>query len=174
LCPVIRISADRDTPVALDSQANASSPMLSVLQRHLLDNRIALPISDEPLTSYAKELQLPHLWRSRRLDLTRAGHSRRTRFYGRLLLCSGRCGRPEFSPTVALESHTIGVFQGAMLFGLAAVWPSLGSGWAVKIAQYCALLGFYANRKFKARRDSEAVRGFAPILCNRWRSFRRE
>jgi hypothetical protein len=45
---------------------------------------------------------------------------------------------------------TIGVFQGAMLFGLAAVWPSLGSGWAVKIAQYCALVGFYANRKFKA------------------------
>ena len=30
------------------------------------------------------------------------------------------------SPTAALETHTIGVLQGAMLFGLAAVWPSLG------------------------------------------------
>jgi (hydroxyamino)benzene mutase len=49
------------------------------------------------------------------------------------------------SPTVALEAHTIGVLQGAMLFGLAAVWPSLGSGWAAKVARYCALVGFYAN-----------------------------
>jgi hypothetical protein len=32
-----------------------------------------------------------------------------------------------------------------MLFGLAAVWPSLGSGWAVRIARYRALVGFYAN-----------------------------
>jgi hypothetical protein len=49
------------------------------------------------------------------------------------------------SPTAALETHTIGVLQGAMLFGLAAVWPSLGSGWAVKAARYCALIGLYAN-----------------------------
>jgi hypothetical protein len=49
------------------------------------------------------------------------------------------------SPTVALETHTIGVLQGAMLFGLAAVWPSLGSGWAVRVARYCALVGLYAN-----------------------------
>jgi hypothetical protein len=49
------------------------------------------------------------------------------------------------SPTAALETHTIGVLQGAMLFGLAAVWPSLGSGWTVRIARYCALVGFYAN-----------------------------
>jgi hypothetical protein len=141
-----------------------------VLPRLLLLKRIALPISDEPLTSYAKELQLLHLWRSRRLDLTRAGHSRRTRFYGRLLLCSGRCGRPEFSPTVALESHTIGVFQGAMLFGLAAVWPSLGSGWAVKIAQYRALVGFYANCKFKAAvtaKRSGALLQFCAIAGDR-------
>src|SRR6516164_10512824 len=49
------------------------------------------------------------------------------------------------APTAALETHTIGVLQGAMLFGLAAVWPSLGSGWAVRIARYCALVGLYAN-----------------------------
>ena len=49
------------------------------------------------------------------------------------------------SPTAALETHTIGVLQGAMLFGLAAVWPSLGSGWAVRVARYCALVGLYAN-----------------------------
>jgi hypothetical protein len=39
------------------------------------------------------------------------------------------------SPTVALETHTIGVLQGALFFGLAAVWPSLGSEWAVRIAR---------------------------------------
>jgi hypothetical protein len=49
------------------------------------------------------------------------------------------------SPTAALETHTIGVLQGAMLFGLAAVWPSLGSGWAARVAKYCALMGLYAN-----------------------------
>jgi len=49
------------------------------------------------------------------------------------------------SPTAALETHTIGVLQGAMLFGLAAGWPSLGSGWAVRIARYCARVGRYAN-----------------------------
>jgi len=49
------------------------------------------------------------------------------------------------SPTAALETHTIGVLQGAMLFGLAAVWPSLGTGWVVRIARYCALVGLYAN-----------------------------
>jgi len=30
------------------------------------------------------------------------------------------------APAVALEAHTIGVLQGAMLFGLAAIWPTLG------------------------------------------------
>jgi hypothetical protein len=37
------------------------------------------------------------------------------------------------------------IHQGAMLFGLAAVWPSLASGWAVTTARYCALVGLYAN-----------------------------
>jgi hypothetical protein len=49
------------------------------------------------------------------------------------------------APTAALETHTIGIIQGALLFGLAAVWPSLGSALLVKIAKYCALVGLYAN-----------------------------
>lgn len=44
-----------------------------------------------------------------------------------------------------LEAHTIGVLQGALLFGLAAVWPSLGRGGVVTAARYCALIGLYAN-----------------------------
>jgi hypothetical protein len=49
------------------------------------------------------------------------------------------------APVAALEAHTIGVVQGALLFGLAAVWPSLGSGRVVTAARYCALVGLYAN-----------------------------
>jgi hypothetical protein len=49
------------------------------------------------------------------------------------------------APTAALSAHTIGVLQGAMLFGLAAIWPSLGSGRVVTTARYCALIGMYAN-----------------------------
>jgi hydroxylaminobenzene mutase len=50
------------------------------------------------------------------------------------------------APRAALEAHTIGVVQGAVLFGLAAVWPALGpSRLVVKAARYCALVGFYAN-----------------------------
>lgn len=50
------------------------------------------------------------------------------------------------APMAALEAHTIGVLQGAMLFGLAAVWPALDpSRRMVKAARYCVLIGFYAN-----------------------------
>jgi len=50
------------------------------------------------------------------------------------------------APAVALEAHTIGVLQGAMLFGLAAIWPTLGPSRAiVRVARYTALVGFYAN-----------------------------
>ncbi len=49
------------------------------------------------------------------------------------------------APIAGLEAHTIGVVQGALLFGLAAVWPSLGSGRVVTAARYCALIGLYAN-----------------------------
>jgi hypothetical protein len=50
------------------------------------------------------------------------------------------------APRAALEAHTIGVLQGAVLFGLAAIWPALGpSRPVVKAARYCALIGFYAN-----------------------------
>jgi len=49
------------------------------------------------------------------------------------------------APRAALSAHTIGLVQGALLFGLAAVWPSLGAGRAVSAARYCALIGPYAN-----------------------------
>jgi len=49
------------------------------------------------------------------------------------------------APVAALEAHTIGVVQGSLMFGLAAVWPSLGKGRVVRAARYCALIGLYAN-----------------------------
>ena len=49
------------------------------------------------------------------------------------------------APRAALSGHTLGVLHGAMLFGLAAVWPSLGTGRAVTAARWCALIGFYSN-----------------------------
>ncbi len=49
------------------------------------------------------------------------------------------------APRAALSAHAIGVLQGALLFGLAAIWPSLGSGRIVTAARYCALIGLYAN-----------------------------
>jgi len=49
------------------------------------------------------------------------------------------------APRAALSAHTIGVLQGAFLFGLAAAWPALGSGRVVTAARYCALVGLYAN-----------------------------
>lgn len=49
------------------------------------------------------------------------------------------------APVAGLEAHTIGVLQGAMLFGLAAVWPALGQNGVVTAARYCALIGLYAN-----------------------------
>jgi hypothetical protein len=50
------------------------------------------------------------------------------------------------APTAALEAHTIGVLQSALLFALAAIWPALGgSAMLVKAAKYCAIVGLYAN-----------------------------
>src|SRR5436309_13091632 len=49
------------------------------------------------------------------------------------------------APRAALSAHTIGVVQGALLFGPAAVWPSLGPGRVVTAARYRALIGIYAD-----------------------------
>jgi hydroxylaminobenzene mutase len=49
------------------------------------------------------------------------------------------------APRAGLSAHTIGVLQGALLFGLAAVWPSLGRGRVMTLARWCALVGLYAN-----------------------------
>jgi hypothetical protein len=49
------------------------------------------------------------------------------------------------APIAGLEAHTIGVLQGALLFGLATVWPSLGRTGVVTAARWCALIGLYVN-----------------------------
>jgi hypothetical protein len=49
------------------------------------------------------------------------------------------------APGAALEAHTIGTLQGAMLFGFAAIWPALGESRAVTVARYCIVIGFYGN-----------------------------
>ncbi len=50
------------------------------------------------------------------------------------------------APGAALEAHTIGVLQGALLFALAAIWPALGPSRTItKVARYSALVGCYGN-----------------------------
>ena len=49
------------------------------------------------------------------------------------------------SPHTALEAHSIGVVQGALLFGLAALWPALGKSGVVRAARISGLVGLYAN-----------------------------
>jgi hydroxylaminobenzene mutase len=60
-------------------------------------------------------------------------------------LLSGFTPAVALAPRAALSAHLIGVVQGALLFGLAAVWPALGTGRVVRAARYCALVGLYAN-----------------------------
>src|SRR5262245_10265849 len=49
------------------------------------------------------------------------------------------------APRAALSAHTIGVMPGALLFGLAAVWPSRGGVRVGTGARDSALIGLYAN-----------------------------
>jgi hypothetical protein len=50
------------------------------------------------------------------------------------------------APTAALEAHTIGLLQGTLSFGLAAIWPALrGSPKLARGAKYCAIIGLYGN-----------------------------
>jgi hypothetical protein len=61
-------------------------------------------------------------------------------------LASGLTTGSVKAPTAALEAHTIGVLQGSLLFGLAAIWPSLGtSPRLIRVAKYCAIIGLYGN-----------------------------
>ena len=49
-------------------------------------------------------------------------------------------------PATALSAHTIGVLQGAVLFGLAGAWHLIrGSALTLRIAKYTIVIGFYAN-----------------------------
>lgn len=50
------------------------------------------------------------------------------------------------APTAALSAHTIGVVQGALLFGIAGAWGQLrGSRRMLGIIRYALLIGLYAN-----------------------------
>ncbi len=71
------------------------------------------------------------------------------------------------APVAGLEAHTIGVLQGALLFGLAAVWPSLGrrprgdSGPILRIDRsLCQLVGSSALGPMERKRDVHCARRF--------------
>jgi hypothetical protein len=50
------------------------------------------------------------------------------------------------APTAALSAHTIGLVQGAVLFGLAGAWPLLRAPRRTLVAtKYCLVIGLYAN-----------------------------
>lgn len=76
------------------------------------------------------------------VDRSLAGHAA---FMTLLGLLSGFTPLFAKAKVAALSAHSIGVLQGALLFGLAAVWPALGSGRVMRAARYCALIGLYAN-----------------------------
>jgi len=50
------------------------------------------------------------------------------------------------APTAALTAHTIGLVQGALLFGVAGAWPVLrASRSTLVLIKYSLLIGLYAN-----------------------------
>ena len=50
------------------------------------------------------------------------------------------------APTAALSAHTIGVVQGALLFGMAGAWPFLrGSARVRSFIRISLLIGLYSN-----------------------------
>lgn len=76
------------------------------------------------------------------IDRALAAHGAIMTFLG---LLSGFTTMFAKSPHAALEAHSIGVVQGALLFGLAAIWPALGNNKVVTAARISALVGLYAN-----------------------------
>ncbi|HXS76683.1 MAG TPA: hypothetical protein VN753_10940 [Terracidiphilus sp.] len=76
------------------------------------------------------------------IDRALAAHGAVMTFLG---LASGFTTMFAKSPHTALEAHSIGVVQGALLFGLAAIWPALGKNGVVTAARFSALVGLYAN-----------------------------
>lgn len=76
------------------------------------------------------------------IDRSLAAHGAIMTFLG---LVSGFTTMFAKSPHTALEAHSIGVVQGALLFGLAAIWPALGKDGVVTAARISALVGLYAN-----------------------------
>jgi len=76
------------------------------------------------------------------IDRALAAHGAIMTFLG---LLSGFTTMFAKSPHTALEAHSIGVVQGALLFGLAAIWPALGRNGVVTAARISALVGLYAN-----------------------------
>ncbi|HKQ60490.1 MAG TPA: hypothetical protein VJS92_04345 [Candidatus Polarisedimenticolaceae bacterium] len=50
------------------------------------------------------------------------------------------------APTAALSAHTIGVLQGALLFGLAGAWHLVQAApGTARLVKYALLIGLYAN-----------------------------
>lgn len=50
------------------------------------------------------------------------------------------------APTAALSAHSIGLLEGAVLFGLAGAWSLIGvSGRRARVIKFSLLAGFYAN-----------------------------
>ena len=76
------------------------------------------------------------------IDRALAAHGAIMTFLG---LLSGFTTMFAKSPHTALEAHSIGVVKGALLFGLAAIWPALGRNGVVTAARVSALVGLYAN-----------------------------
>jgi hypothetical protein len=76
------------------------------------------------------------------VDRALAAHGAIMTFLG---LISGFTTMFAKSPHTALEAHSIGIVQGALLFGMAAIWPALGKGGVVTVARICTLVGLYAN-----------------------------
>lgn len=76
--------------------------------------------------------------------------ARQILFHGGLMtllgLLSGFTAYFAASPTIALQTHTIGLMQGIMLIAIAGAWHLLNiSPKSLKIIKYTLLIGFYLN-----------------------------
>jgi hypothetical protein len=115
-------------------------------EESLNENPISRDIIHRPLTKGSVHSTGAHMTESHlqpvAVDRSLAAHGAIMTLIG---LLSGFTPLFAKAPVAALEAHTIGVVQGALLFGLAAIWPALGTGRVVTAARYCALIGLYAN-----------------------------
>ena len=76
--------------------------------------------------------------------------ARQILFHGGIMtllgLLSGFTAYFAASPTIALQTHTIGLMQGIMLIAIAGAWHLLNiSPKSLKIIKYTLIIGFYLN-----------------------------